>query len=147
MIEPVFRAGETYAFDPNIAEPDAYRLWIEQPKAVHVAAADDGALLGTYYLKANQSGPGDHVCNCGYIVADHARGRGVARALCEHSQSQAIAAGFTAMQYNCVVATNTSAIALWQKLGFAIAGTLPGAFRHPRRGEVDAYVMYKRLVD
>ena len=35
---------------------------------------------------------------------------------------------------------------LWQRLGFAIVGTLPGAFRHPVRGYVDAHVMFKTLV-
>ena len=84
------------------------------------------------------------------LVAEHARdarGRGVAGQLCEHSQREAIAVGFRAMQYNLVVATNTGAIRLWQRHGFDIVGRLPGAFRHPTQGEVDALVMYKRLVE
>ena len=65
--------------------------------------------------------------------------------MCEHSQREAIARGYRAMQYNLVVSTNEGAVRLWNKLGFEIVGTLPGAFRHPVEGYVDAYVMYKEL--
>ncbi len=146
IIEPVFRAGETYVYSPDIGEEEAYRLWIEVPEATFVAVDEEGQILGTYYLKPNQPGQGSHVCNCGYIVAQEARGRGIASAMCRHSQEEAVARGFRAMQYNLVVAANEGAVRLWQKLGFDIVGTLPGAFRHPRLGFVDAYLMFKRLV-
>jgi len=145
IVETVFRAGETYAIATDIDEPSAYRYWVEQPAATYVAVDDDGTIVGSYFIKANQSGPGDHVANCGYMVAQAARGRGIAGALCEHSQREALALGFVAMQYNCVVATNIGAVRLWQRHGFGIVGTVPGAFRHPREGLVDAHVMYKRL--
>ena len=147
LLEPVFRAGETYSYPTDITEAQARAVWIEQPVATFVAVdAATGELLGTYFLKPNQPGPGNHVCNCGYIVDAKARGRGVASALCEHSQREAVAHGFRAMQYNLVVETNTGAVRLWQHLGFEIVGRLPGAFRHPSQGEVDALVMYKTLV-
>jgi ribosomal protein S18 acetylase RimI-like enzyme len=66
--------------------------------------------------------------------------------MCEHSQVQARTMGFRAMQFNFVVSTNESAVRLWQKLGFAVVGRLPGAFRHQRLGFVDALVMFKSLV-
>ncbi|MDN3520973.1 GNAT family N-acetyltransferase [Halomonas ramblicola] len=145
FIEPVFRAGETYAVPRDITEQDAHRLWIELPRAVRVVEVEDGRVLGTYYLKPNQAGPGDHVANCGYIVSPAARGRGLAGAMCEHSLDLARELGFTAMQYNLVVTTNEVAVKLWQRHGFAIAGTLPHAFRHPELGPVDAHIMYRRL--
>jgi hypothetical protein len=49
------------------------------------------------------------------------------------------------MQYNLVVSTNERAVRLWKRMGFDIIGTVPGAFRHPRLGYVDAYVMFKSL--
>ena len=147
IMEPVFRAGETYAFDPAITEAEAQRVWIEVPAATYVAVDETGMLLGTYYIRPNQPGLGAHVCNCGYIVAAAARGQGIASRLCEHSQDEARRLGFRAMQFNLVVSTNTGAVHLWQTLGFPIVGTLPGAFNHPRLGYVDAYVMYKQLVD
>jgi ribosomal protein S18 acetylase RimI-like enzyme len=146
VLEPVFRAGETYAFAPDIAEAQARQAWVELPEAAFVALDDGGQVLGTYYLKPNQPALGAHVCNCGYVVAGPARGRGIASAMCEHSQAEARARGFRAMQYNLVVASNQGAIRLWKKHGFAVIGLLPDAFRHARLGYVDALVMYKSLV-
>ena len=145
ILQPTFAAGDTYAFPLDIAEGDARRLWTELPLATYVAATGDAAVRGTYYLKPNQQGPGAHVCNCGYVVAPAARGQGIASAMCEHSQREAASFGFRAMQFNLVVATNVGAVRLWQRLGFAIVGTLPGAFRHSRLGFIDAHVMYKTL--
>ena len=145
VLEPVFRAGETYSFAPDISAEEARHVWLEVPAATFVAADTAGTILGTYFIKANQPGLGDHVCNCGYVVSPAARGQGVASLMCEHSQVTAMAMGFRAMQYNFVVATNLGAIRLWQKLGFKIVGTLPGAFRHATLGDVDAHIMYKVL--
>jgi len=145
MIEPVFRAGETFPCAQNISKEDAHHYWVEPPRATYVAVDNDGTILGSYYIRPNQPALGAHVCNCGYIVAEAARGQGVASALCQHSQAQALELGFTAMQYNLVVATNEAAVHIWKKNGLEIIGTLPGAFRHPRLGLVDAYVMYKTL--
>lgn len=146
IIKPVFRAGETYAYCPDIPEDQARLVWIEKPEITFVAAGEDGEILGTYYIKPNQPTLGAHVCNCGYIVAEKARGRGIASAMCEHSQREAVTRGYRAMQYNLVVSTNNVAVQLWIKQGFEIIGTLPEAFRHPRLGYVDAHVMYKQLV-
>ena len=146
IIEPVFRAGETYAYSPDITEAEARKVWVELPSATFIAEDADSHVLGTYYIKPNQPGLGAHVCNCGYITAESARHRGIASEMCRHSQHEAISRGFRAMQYNLVVSTNNSAVRLWQKHGFEVIGTLPKAFRHPRRGFVDAFVMYKQLV-
>ena len=108
-------------------------------------AEEDGQIIGTYYLKKNQPGAGSHVCNCGYMVPAVAQGRGVATAMCLHSQQVAVELGYKAMQFNLVVATNTVAVTLWQKLGFQVVGRLPKAFHHPVHGYVDALVMYKWL--
>lgn len=142
--QAVVAARETYAFDPEIGHEDAYALWCEQPQYTFVAKQDD-EVLGSYYLKPNAAGPGGHVCNCGYMVAPQARGKGVARALCLHSQDMAIEAGYLAMQFNAVVSTNEVAIRLWQALGFKIVGTIPQGYDHRKHGLVDTHVMYKRL--
>ena len=145
ILEPVFRAGETYAVPRDIEEDGARRGWTGGAKAVFVAEDERGPILGTYYLKPNHEGPGAHVCNCGYVVADQARGRGVASGMCEHSLAEAARRGFRAMQYNLVAASNEGAVRLWKKMGFAVVGTLPGAFAHPRLGFVDAHVMFREL--
>jgi ribosomal protein S18 acetylase RimI-like enzyme len=146
ILEPVFRAGETNAIPVDISEEDARREWTSEPKEVFVAVDQaSGQVVGTYYVKPNHEGPGAHVCNCGYVVSEKARGRGIAAQMCEHSQREAVSRGYRAMQFNLVVASNERAVRLWRKLGFDTVGTLPGAFRHSRLGFVDAYVMYKRL--
>jgi ribosomal protein S18 acetylase RimI-like enzyme len=145
LLHATFSSGDTYAFSPDSSEAEIHRAWVEAPAATFVACAPDGRLLGTYLLKANQPGLGSHVCNCGYVVTPEAQGQGVASAMCEHSQQEAVSMGFLAMQFNLVVATNERALRLWKKLGFHVVGTLPRAFRHQRLGFVDALVMYKEL--
>ena len=141
ILRPAFRAGETYCLPRDIGRAEALGYW--RGGEVFVAEAD-GRLLGTSTLRPNQRGGGAHVANAAFVVAEDAAGRGVGAALCTHAMETARARGFRAMQFNFVVATNP-ALRLWQRLGFEIAGTLPGAFAHPRLGEVDAHVMYRRL--
>lgn len=144
ILEPVFRAGETYAIDRDISEDAARALWITAPRATYVAEAE-GEILGTYYIKSNHAGGASHICNCGYVTAAAAQGRGIASAMCRHSLEEAPRLGYRAMQYNLVLASNDGAVRLWQKLGFEIVGTLPAAFDHPGLGPVDAFVMWKDL--
>jgi ribosomal protein S18 acetylase RimI-like enzyme len=144
LLEPVIRAGETYALPRDMTAADALAFWIS-PGSDAFVAEDAGAVLGIYFLRPNQRGGGAHVANCGYITAGAAVGRGVARAMCSHSLDHARARGFRAMQFNFVVSTNERAVRLWQSMGFSIAGRLPGAFAHPELGDVDALVMYQRL--
>lgn len=145
VVEPVFRAGETYSFSPDITEDETYHQWIEIPAATFVAVDENNNIVGTYYVKKNQPGLGSHICNCGYIVSENARNQGIASQMCEHSQREALSLGFRAMQYNLVVSSNEGAVHLWKKHGFKVVGTIPEAFQHPRLGYVDAYVMYKKL--
>lgn len=146
LILPIIRAGDSYALPPDMSDDDALAYWCAPDRETFVLE-ERGALLGSYYLRANQQGGGDHVANAGYAVAAAARGRGVARALAAHSFDRARARGFTAMQFNFVVESNTRAVALWQALGFATVGRLPRAFRHPVLGPVDALVMFRSLAD
>ena len=146
MLEPVLKAGETYALPQDWSESEALDYWFAPDKSVFVTEdIMNGELLGVYYLKPNQLGGGSHVCNCGYVTAPLAQGRGVARAMAEHSFDEARRQGFRAMQYNFVIATNTRAVSLWKRYGFEIVGTLPEAYDHPRLGYVDALVMFKTL--
>ena len=144
VLREAFATGDTYPFPPDISEVDARHAWMEAPRATYVAE-EDGAILGTYYLKPNQPGLGAHICNAGYIVARAARKRGLGRALCAHSMDEARRLGFRGMQFNLVVSTNEGAVRLWQDMGFAVIGTVPGAFKHQSLGYVDALIMYREL--
>lgn len=144
ILHHVIAAGDTYAYPPDMPRHDALAAW--HPPGGHTFVGEcDGRIVGTYLLKANQPGLGSHVANCGYMVAADARGRGIGEALCRHSLETARALGFRAMQFNAVVSTNQAAIALWQRCGFAIVGTVPLAFRHATAGLVDIHVMHRAL--
>jgi len=142
ILEPVIRAGETYALDRDMSRKAALAFWFGSEAFV---AEEDGAVVGTYYLRRNQAGGGGHVCNCGYMVSPQASGRGVARKLCAHSLEEARRRGYCAMQFNFVVSTNERAVRLWQSMGFVEIGRVPGGFDHPVHGFVDALIMYRSL--
>ena len=144
ILEPVIRAAETYTLPRDMDRDTALAYWLSAEHEVFVAE-DASQLVGTYFLQPNQLGGGSHVANCGYITAPFATGRGVARAMCEHSLQRARERGFSAMQFNFVVSSNVRAVRLWESMGFQIVGRLPGAFQHPTLGYVDAFVMYRNL--
>ena len=144
ILQPIFRAGDTYTIQSDISRDDAVRYWT---KGNHTAFVheDNGQILGTYYICPNQQGGGAHVCNCGFATSLAARGKGIARKMLEHALDEARSQGYRAMQFNFVVSTNTGALKIWESYGFEEVGRLPGAFNHPQEGYVDAYVLYKTL--
>ena len=144
ILQPVYRAGETYCIDRDISREDALADWFAAPFTAFVATAD-GQVLGTSHVGRNRPGPAGHVANASFATHPDARGRGIAGRLVAHAKDWARAQGFRAMQFNFVVATNADAVHSWQKAGFAIVGRLPGAFLHPAQGYVDALVMYHDL--
>ena len=141
MLEPVFRAGDTYTVDPDISRKDALAYWM----AHHTYIIEDDAPRGTYYIRPNQMGGGRHVCNCGYITARGSEGRGVARAMLAHSLVEAKRLGFEAMQYNFVLATNTRAVDTWARAAFTEIGRQPSAFKLPDGTYSDALILHKFL--
>jgi ribosomal protein S18 acetylase RimI-like enzyme len=142
ILEPIIRAGETYALPRDMSRAEALAYWCAPANEVFVA--EEGArILGTYLLRANQLGGGNHIANCGYMTSPAAQGRGIARRMLEHSLDRAKTRGFRGMQFNFVVSTNERAVKTWQKAGFETVGTLPGAFNHPKLGVVDALVMFR----
>ena len=144
IIAAVIARGDSYTLDPATPEAEAREYWTGPGVTTYVMELD-GEIVGTYALRANQRGLGSHVANAGYMVRPGRFGRGIGALLCEHSLREARAAGFEAMQFNAVVSTNVRAVALWQRLGFTIVGTVPRAFRHLELGHVDLHVMHRFL--
>ncbi|MEO0342600.1 MAG: GNAT family N-acetyltransferase [Pseudomonadota bacterium] len=145
ILKPIFHAGETYAIEQNITEKGALSYWAGPLNDVFVATDRRDGILGTYYLKPNGRGLADHICNCGYAVAAAAQGKGIARAMLEHSIVTASGLGFTAMQYNFVLETNARAIKTWERAGFETIGRIPKAYRHPTHGMIAARIMIRNL--
>jgi ribosomal protein S18 acetylase RimI-like enzyme len=144
IFQPIAAAGDAYAYDETTTREDFERLWLRPPSQAFVALLD-GEIAGSYFIRPNQPGRGAHVANAGYMTSVSQRGRGVAAAMCEHSLVTARAAGFSAMQFNFVVATNVTAVSVWERFGFAVVGRVPRAFRHATLGEVDVLVMHRFL--
>jgi GNAT superfamily N-acetyltransferase len=136
--------GEEFAFPVDYTREQAIQYWCRSAHVTYVALRN-GEFVGSYYLRPNHGGNGDHICNGGYMVVDAARGQGIATALGHHSITEATRLGYRAMVFNVVVAANKPAVHLWQKLGFSIVGEIPGAFRHPTQGSVSTYVMHREL--
>ena len=149
IIREVIAGGDTYVFDPGSSKEEMLEYWFSPEKSVYVVSEasshENEVILGTFWLKPNQPGLGDHVCNAAYMVAPAAHGKGIGRKMAEFSLEEARRLGFTAMQFNFVVASNTAAVRLWQSIGMEIIGTIPKAFRHKTLGPTDAYIMYRKL--
>ena len=62
ILEPTFRAGETYPIPRDVSRADALAYWRSPGPSVFVAE-ENGAIAGTYYLRANNRGSGDHVAS------------------------------------------------------------------------------------
>ncbi|HEX6126708.1 MAG TPA: GNAT family N-acetyltransferase [Pyrinomonadaceae bacterium] len=144
IIKAVISGGDTYVFDPSTPEDEMVEYWFAPEKHTYVAE-EDGVIVGTFWLKANQPGLGSHVCNAAYMVAPERSGKGIGRKMGEYSLDEARRLGFTAMQFNFVVKSNTAAVRLWQSIGMEIIGEIPDAFDHKQNGMTNAYIMYRKL--
>jgi ribosomal protein S18 acetylase RimI-like enzyme len=147
---PIFQAvvgcGTTYIHSAQTSYADASAFWFG-PGVTTYVAEEAGRIVGMYKFVANQRDRGSHVANAAFMVDPGCGGKGIGRAMGLHCLREAKRAGYLAMQFNIVVSTNETALALWKKLGFSIVGTLPKAFLHAELGYVDAYVMYRFLDD
>lgn len=144
IFSEVIQTGDTYVFDPNTPKSELQKHWFADYMNTFVAE-ENGQILGTYILKPNQLGLGNHIANCSYMVSSKAQGKGIGSTLCEHSIQFAKESGYFGIQFNIVVSTNTRAVELWKKFGFQIIGTTPKGFRHASLGMVDTYIMFKEL--
>ncbi|MEV4347584.1 GNAT family N-acetyltransferase [Actinoplanes sp. NPDC049596] len=144
IIAEVVRSADTFPYDPAMTEQAARDIWIERPPGRTTVAVDDaGTILGTAKMGPNRPGPGAHIATASYMVATGARGRGVGSLLCRDSLSWARSQRYAGMQFNAVAESNHAAVALYQRLGFEILGTVPGAFAHPTLGRVGLHLMYQ----
>jgi GNAT superfamily N-acetyltransferase len=146
FLRVIVAAGDTFSYDPAMDEATARAMWmVEPPARTTVAAAPDGAVLGTANMYANRPGPGAHVASGNVMVAAEHEGRGIGRALLADMLAWARGAGFRGVQFNAVAASNVRAVGLYESLGFTIIGTVPDGFLHPTEGYVGLHVMYHPL--
>lgn len=144
VLEPIVRSGESFVNEPDASRGDVLASWRQADDGNFVAELD-GRVVAAFYLKANSTGLSGHVANASFAVGPAARGHGVGRAIGEFALEEARRRGFGAMQFNAVVATNESAIALWRDLGFIEVGRIPDSFRLRGEAFVDTLVMHREL--
>ncbi len=146
IFQEVISHGDTYTYAPDFSEDEARNIWVRN--GCHGYVVTHGSdVVGTFTLRTNKPGFGNHVANAGFMVDKRYRGQGVAQAMCQYCLKEAKRLGYDAMQFNFVVASNIPAVKLWQKMGFSIVGTVPKAFRHAKNGLTDVYIMYRSLDD
>ncbi|NIL59941.1 GNAT family N-acetyltransferase [Salinispora arenicola] len=145
ILREIARAQDTFAYDPDMSADEAHELWIEPPPGLTVVTVVGDRVLGSAKMGTNREGPGSHVSTASFIVAADARGQGVGTALCRFAIDWARQRGYAGMQFNAVVESNRAAVSVYERLGFRIVGTVPGAFAHPTLGRVGLNIMYKEL--
>ena len=72
-----------------------------------------------------------HICNASYAVRRDIRGEHIGENLVLDCLRMAKEKGFRVMQFNAVVASNTHALHLYERIGFMKLGVIPGGFRMP----------------
>ncbi len=144
IIKAVIAGGDTYVFAPDATEAEMLAYWFTPDKYNYVGEID-GKIVATFWLRANQPGLGKHVGNAAYMVSPVAHGKGVGRQIALWSLEEAKRLGFTAMQFNFVVRSNTVAVNLWKSIGFEIVGEIPDAMYNSKNGLTNAYIMYRKL--
>ncbi|MDH6706107.1 L-amino acid N-acyltransferase YncA [Kitasatospora sp. MAA19] len=143
----IVAAGETFTFPLDLDFEQGRGWWLLTAPNRTVVAVDEatGAVLGTAKMNRNHQGNGSHIASASYMVDPAHSGRGIGRALAEYTIAWAREAGYRAMQFNAVVASNAHAVKLYESLGFTVIGTLPEGFHHPTEGYVGLHVMHRPL--
>lgn len=89
---------------------------------------DSNEVVGLYILHPNNVGRCGHISNASYAVKKSKRGMHIGEFLVKDCLAKAKEIGFKILQFNAVVATNTSALKLYAKLGFTQLGIIPNGF-------------------
>ena len=144
ILQSIILRGDTFAFSPSLTKEEMLLYWFAKDKHVYVAL-DENEIAGTFFIKDNQPGLGSHIANAAYAVSLGSRGKGIGKIMGEFSLKEAKQLGYTAIQFNLVVKTNTAAVKLWRSIGFEIIGEIPNAFNHREHGLVNSFIMYKKL--
>lgn len=89
---------------------------------------DTGEVVGMYILHPNNVGRCGHICNASFAVKQNKRGCHIGETLVRDCMTKAKEKGFRILQFNAVVQSNTSALKLYEKLGFVKLGVIPEGF-------------------
>ena len=125
----IVREGNAFPQTEELSVSDAIDFFASQSFTGIARDSETNEIVGLYILHPNNIGRCDHICNASYAVRNNQRGRHVGEALVRHCMATGKTLGFRILQFNAVVRRNTSALHLYQKLGFVQLGIIPGGFR------------------
>ena len=124
--------------DQGKAFPQLEELGLEDGEAFFkeqsytgIAVNENDEVVGLYILHPNNIGRCGHICNASYAVRRDFRGEHIGEKLVLDCLAQAKVKGFRIMQFNAVVANNTHALHLYERIGFTRLGVIPQGFRMP----------------
>lgn len=126
-------------------EREFLRKAAEHPRRLMVSAYVEGQLAGSCsFAPASERLRTRHRCRVGISLYQAFWGLGIGTALMREILAGAKAAGFEQAELD-VVSTNAPAIALYQKMGFEVTGTIPRAFKYKDGSYGDFLFMVKTL--
>ena len=125
----VVEEGIAFPQEDLLGEQTGAAFFGEQSYCGVAEKEENGEILGLYILHPNNVGRCGHICNASYAVASRSRGQHIGEKLVLDCIGQARRIGFRVLQFNAVVASNTRARHLYERIGFTQLGTIPGGFR------------------
>ena len=125
----VVEDGEAFPQLELLTEETGKQFFEEQSYTGIAYDAENGEIAGLYILHPNNVGRCGHICNASYAVSAASRGMHIGEKLVLDCILQAGKLGFRVLQFNAVVASNTHARHLYERIGFHQLGTIPGGFR------------------
>ena len=117
--------------EENLTEETGDAFFKEQTYTGIAVNTDNNEIVGLYILHPNNVGRCGHICNASYTVRRDFRGEHIGEKLVLDCLAQAKEKGFRVMQFNAVVANNTHALHLYERIGFTRLGVIPQGFRMP----------------
>ena len=123
--------GNVFPQDTEMTADAANHFFLEQTYTGIAEDTETHEILGLYILHPNNVGRCGHICNASYAVRKNIRGLYIGEKLVLDCLKMAKEKQFRILQFNAVVATNTHALHLYERIGFKKLGTIPGGFRMP----------------
>ena len=125
----VVEDGVAFPQEECLTETTGAEFFAQQTYTAAAVDKNTGKIYGLYILHPNNVGRCGHICNASYAVDRDARGLHIGEKLVKDCLEQGKLHGFGVLQFNAVVASNTHARHLYERLGFVQLGTIPGGFR------------------
>ena len=125
----VVEDGVAFPQEELLTEQTGAAFFAQQSSSAVAEDVSTGKIYGLYILHPNNVGRCGHICNASYAVDRQARGLHIGEKLVADCLIRGRALGFRVLQFNAVVASNTHARHLYERLGFQQLGQIPGGFR------------------